>query len=408
MSDLHAHTFDNGLTLVAECIPSARSLAFNVLTPAGVAAEPADQLGVAGMLSEMLFRGAGDRDARAHSDALDQLGVQRDSHVDMRRLRLGATMIADNFDAALPLLADMLLQPTLADASLEPTRDLALQAIETLADEPQQRVFIDLRARHFPAPLGRSSLGEARHIEAMTIDQVREFWKRCCVPDGSIIGVAGRFEWDALRDRIGEQFGDWTGSAGDVEPTDEPRRGYTHQKQDTKQVHIGIAYDAVPESHADVMLQKAAIAVLSGGMSGRLFTEVREKRGLCYAVGARYGGDKKLGVVLSYAGTTVPRAQETYDVLTGELKRISDGVQSDEFERAIVGMKSSLVMQGESTSARAAAIAADQYVFGRPRSLDELASLVDAVTLERLNNFVAARRADPMTVVTIGPDALKV
>ena len=116
-------------------------------------------------------------------------------------------------------------------------------------------------------------------------------------------------------------------------------------------------------------------------MSGRLFTEVREKRGLCYSVFASYAGHKTYGAVLGYAGTTVPRAQETLDVLVAELKRLSQGVEPDEYERAVVGMKSRLVMQGESTSARARAIAGDQYVYGQPRTLDEWAAKVDAITL---------------------------
>jgi predicted Zn-dependent peptidase len=155
------------------------------------------------------------------------------------------------------------------------------------------------------------------------------------------------------------------------------------------------------------MLQRAAVAVLSGGMSGRLFTEVREKRGLCYAVFSRYAADQHRGMVLAYAGTTTARAQETLDVLVGELRRLSDGVRRDEFDRAVVGMKSHLIMQGESTPARSGALAADQAVRGRPRSLDELAKEVDALDFDQLNRFVATHRPGEMTTVTIGPAALK-
>ena len=126
--------------------------------------------------------------------------------------------------------------------------------------------------------------------------------------------------------------------------------------------------DALPEPDDQSLLQKAAIAVLSGGMSGRLFTQVREKRGLCYSVFASYVGHKDRGAVLSYAGTTVPRAKETLEVLVDELCKVSQGVKQDEFDRAIVGMKSRLVMQGESTGARASAIAADHERWPSGRS----------------------------------------
>ena len=173
-------------------------------------------------------------------------------------------------------------------------------------------------------------------------------------------------------------------------------------------MHIGIAYDAISELDDNSILQRVATAVLSGGMSGRLFTEVREKRGLCYSVYATYAAQKQRGAVLSYVGTTAPRAQETLDVLIGEHTRLGDGISKDEFDRAIVGMKSRLVMQGESSGARAAAIAYDQHTFGRPRTLDERRAQVDAITLEKLVEYVAQHRPGAMTIVTIGPDKLNV
>ncbi len=407
MGEIYQHRFDNGLTLVAEPIGGARSLSMSMLLPAGAAAEPADRQGVSTLLSEMLFRGAGTLDARAHSDALDQLGVQRDSSTGSVHLRIAATMIGTKLFEALPLLMDMVRRPMLADSALEPCRDLALQALDSLEDEPQQKVMMQLRERHFPMPLGRSTMGVREHIEAMTPEDIRTFWRERFVPNGAIIGVAGFFDWDQLRRELEPMVGDWQGAAAEPAEISAPPRGYGHTTAETTQVHIGVGYDAVPETHDDAMLQRAAVAVLSGGMSGRLFTEVREKRGLCYSVGARYASHKHIGAVFSYAGTTAPRAQETLDVLVGELRRLKEGVNESEFQRAVVGMKSRLVMQGESTGARAAAIASDQYLFGRPRTLDELAAQVDRVTLDRLNSFIANHPPGDMTITTIGPNALE-
>jgi predicted Zn-dependent peptidase len=228
------------------------------------------------------------------------------------------------------------------------------------------------------------------------------------VPTGSVLGVAGRFEEATLIDLVEKLTANWTGgrtTPGDLTP---PPRGYLHQEAASTQVHIGLAYDAPRDTDPDAILQKAAVCVLSGGMSGRLFTEVREKRGLCYSVFARYGGDQYRGTVFGYAGTTAPRAQETYDVMTAELRRLSAGVEEGEWQRAVVGMKAGVVMQGESTSARAASIAADQFVRGHPRSLDQLAAEVDSITLAKLQAYVRAHPPGPMTVVSIGPNALKI
>ena len=151
-------------------------------------------------------------------------------------------------------------------------------------------------------------------------------------------------------------------------------------------------------------------AVFSGGMSGRLFTEVREKRSLCYAVSASYAADRDFGRSIAYSGTTPERAQETLDVLRGELDRIATkagAVTADELRRAKIGLKSRTVMAGESTAARAGALARDMWKLGRPRSLDDLTAAIEAIELDPLNAYLARRRLSDRTIVTIGPGALK-
>ena len=411
MSEILQTRLDNGLTILGEPAGEGRgikSLAMTLLVPAGVASQPEDRQGVAPVLAEMVNRGAGGRSAREHSEALDTLGIMRSAEAQTRFFRLGATMIGEHLDAALPLVLDMARSPNLEEAALGPSVDLQLQSLESLADEPQRRVMLNLRERHYPQPLGRSPLGVKEHLEALRLGDVRQFWQDRFKPSSSIIAFAGAFNWAHLVERINELLGEWQGDAEPAVAEGEGEGGASHESAETTQVHIALAYPTVPETDPDSVTQQAAAAALSGGMSGRLFTEVREKRGLVYAVSASYAGQKDRGDILAYAGTTAPRAQETLDVLTAELRRLSDGVTQDEFDRAIVGMKSRLVMQGESTSARAAAIATDQYLYGRPKTLDEHAAEVDAVTLDRVNSFVADHRPKRMTVTTLGPEPLQV
>jgi predicted Zn-dependent peptidase len=407
MNQIQTHRYDNGLVLVAEKIESAQSLAMAMLLPAGTAQEPDDQIGVATLLSDMMFRGSETMSSREHSDAMDDLGLDRSTSVDSLFLRLNATMIHNKLDDALPLLFDMVLKPALTEENLEPARDLAIQGLEALEDEPQQKTFIALRQRHYRYPMNRCTFGEIEAIENMTVEQVQTFKDKTFVPGGTILSFAGQFDFEHLKAKVGELLGDWQGSCEEVSLSGEPKRGYEHLKAESQQVHIGMAYDAVDETDEEAaMLQRAAIAVLSGGMSGRLFTEVREKRGLCYAVYGTYASNKLMGVVLGYAGTTPQRAQETLDVMRGEFVRLSEGIEQSEFDRAMVGMKTRLVMQGESTRARASAIAMDQHTFGSPRTLDQLIAQVDAVTLDQLNEYVKANVPGAMTIITIGPDAL--
>jgi predicted Zn-dependent peptidase len=168
-----------------------------------------------------------------------------------------------------------------------------------------------------------------------------------------------------------------------------------------------LAYDAPPERDKHSMTERLAIAVLSGSTSGRLFTEVRQKRSLCYSVGASYRAGRDTGMVSLYAGTTPERAQETLDVCREEIERIKSGVTHAEFNRAVVGLKSHQIMQGESTPARAAALVYDQFRLGRARTLEEVAAVIDSITIEQLNQYIASRQFGEFTVVSIGPAKLE-
>ena len=150
------------------------------------------------------------------------------------------------------------------------------------------------------------------------------------------------------------------------------------------------------------------MGVLSGGMSARLFTEVREKRGLCYSVNASLNSLLREGRVLCYAGTTVERAQETHDVTLGELVRLGDGIQSHELERCKARAKSSLIMQQESTMSRASSIARDWYFLNRVQTLDDIAREIDELTVASVLDYVHQHPARDFTVLTIGPNPLNV
>ena len=153
---------------------------------------------------------------------------------------------------------------------------------------------------------------------------------------------------------------------------------------------------------------RAAMSVLSGGMSARLFTEVREKRGLCYAVGAHYHALKEAAGVMCYAGTTPEKAQQTLDVIIGEFNRLSEGISQEELDRAKAGLKSSLILHSESSSSRAGGIAADYYMLGRVRSLDEIKNRIEQTTVDSVLDFLRGKKFGDFTVVTIGPKEVDV
>ena len=401
-----SHTLPNGLVLVAERMGHVRSAAVNVLVPAGYAHDPAGRLGVATILSELLARGAGDRDSRQLSLALDGLGVDWDVAPGPLNMRVWGSTLGRNVPATLEIFADILRRPHLPEAELDPAKDLALQDLQGLEDSPQEQVLVELHRRYYPSPLNQDARGRAEDIEALTIDAVKAQYRRHVRPNGAILAVAGDIEWESLKGQVERLFGDWPAGEGVAVKPGPPAPTSGHIGKETQQTQVALAYPSVPVAHADYYPAQAAVGVLSAGMSSRLFTEVREKRGLCYSVSAWHEAFKDRGSMLAYVGSAAHQAQEALDVLVGELRRLADGVTDDEVDRVKAKLKAGQIMKGESTGARAAAIAADWYHLGRVRSFDEIRAAIDGLTPTAVADYAARYPARDLTVVTLGPTAL--
>jgi predicted Zn-dependent peptidase len=401
------HTFPNGLTLLAERMPGMQSAAMSLLVPAGSSTDPVDRSGSATVLSDLVLRGAGARDSRQLTDYLDKLGLQRSSSVGVHHTRFGCAALASRVFEGLPVYSDIVRRPHLPETGFAAARDLSLQALAGLEDDPRQKLLIKLREWHFPSPFGRSSMGKKENLEKLTVDLAKADHGRRYHAKDSILAVAGNVDFRQLKAEVERHFGDWNGQEHPAFEVMPPPGRFHHEEQKSEQTHIGIAYRSIEETDPDYYTLRMAMEVLSGGMSGRLFTEVREKRGLCYSVWAGYSSLKGQGAVMGYAGTSNERAQATLDCFVGELHRLSDGVTPEELERAKIGLKASTIMSGESTSSRAGAIAHDYFMRGRIRTLDEIKNAIDAVTVDKVNAYLKNNAPGPFTIVTVGPKELK-
>lgn len=407
MTRLRTTQLDCGLTLVTEELDEVASAAMHWLLPVGAAGDPSKGDGHAALLSELIFRGAGGLNSREHSDALDRVGVQRSCDVTSHHMSLRCSMTGERMGDALPLLTSMVREPAFPDDAIDPVRRLCLQSIESLDDEPQHLVMLRLAEQHFPPPFNRHGYGDPAVIERTDLDTLRDAWRTRCVPAGSILAVAGAFDADQLALRLDDLLAGWSGDLIEPQEQGPAAHGTRHIAHDSAQVHLALGCDAPRESDRHSIIERLGVTVLSGSTSGRLFTEVRQKRSLCYSVGASYRSGRDRGIIRLYAGTTPERAQQTLDVCIEQFEAMRSGVTEDEFQRAVVGLKSHLVMSGESTAARAAAIAHDQYRLGRPRSLDEVAAAIERIGLDDLNAYLARREFGPYTIVSIGPVELR-
>ena len=407
MPDVNQHTFPNGLCLLAERMNGVRSAAFNFLIPAGCIYDPPAHAGLSNLLSDLITRGAGARSNRELMLALDSLGLDRDEASGMYHMRFWGSTLAKNLTPALTIYADVLRQPHLPEEELEPVQALALQELTGLEDEPRQKVMIEVKKRHFPPPLGRDRRGDAAGIESCTIDALREFYSRSFSPRGAILSVAGDVDWPVLKEVVEKSFGDWKPQPEPSFQLEPPLPRRDHLTKETNQTQIGIAYDTVPLTHPDYYTAMGAVNVLSGGMSARLFTEVREKRGLCYAVWASYQTLRDRACVVCYAGSTNERAQETLDVTRQVLASLEGGVTPDEVDRVKAGLKSALIMQEESTSARAGAISADWFYLNRVRTFGEIQAGIESLSPESIAAFARSHPPRDLTLVTLGPKPLE-
>lgn len=409
-----------GMPLICESMSGVRSVGITWLLPVGTSSDPADREGLTTMLSELVMRGAGELDSREQADAFDVLGASRSADAATHHARLGFTLLGDRLQATLPLMVDMVLRPRFDEDSIEPSRDLALQALESLKDDPQERAVLTVRSRHNPVPFNRSGLGTPEGLSAITRDDLVAQWSTRALPTSepgapaSVLAIAGDLESaggpDGIAMTLDRLLAGWGGSAKAIDSTPSSTRGtYHHITDASAQVQVVLMHDAPPEPDPKSRPERIVAHVLSGGMAARLFTEVREKRGLCYSVSASYAADREAGRCLAYVGTTPERAQESLTVLMSELERINSpaGVVTDsEFQRAMIGIRSNLVLSGESTSARASALASDYHRLGRARTLQEIIAQYAVLRLDDVNAHLSRRSLGPVTIVTLGPSAL--
>jgi predicted Zn-dependent peptidase len=398
----------NGLRFVGERIERSQGVALAVRIPAGAKDDPGNKFGLAHLVKETLFKGTRKHNARKLSDAFDYYGIRHGESTGTESTTVSLRFLPEHLEQAMGLLREVLSEPAFPVKECETAKIQAIQEIKHLDDEPLSKVFVLLKELYFGSEWGHFESGSETSVSEISRADIEGFWKARYIPAGTIVAAAGKFDADKLAAHLEKLLVNHGERWAQENPSAPPsQRVARHIDKDSEQTQIAMAFPCVQRSHPDYYAARTAVGVLSGGMSGRLFTEVREKRALVYAVGAQAVSLRGSGAIYAYAGTTAPRAAETLSVIKTELQRLGEDVNAEEIERAKVGFKAHLLMDQESTGSRARELLDDIYFENRVIPVSEVTRQIDAVSVDDVKRYWTAHPFDPYTLVTLGRTALE-
>jgi len=393
-------TLDNGLRIVTENRQSLQSLSIGLWASAGARHERSAQSGLAHCLEHMVFKGTKTRSARDIAFEIERVGGHLNAYTTRDHTCFYARTLSEDLPLAVSLLADLTQNPLLDADELENEKEVILQELGQAEDTPDDIIFDELQAVAYKdQPLGRSILGTEDTIKGLTVRDVGGFLSSYYRPENLVIAAVGKIDHDALVAEIDRAFGHLTPLA---RPADQAARfhgGHWAEDRALEQVHLALAFEGMSYHDSDYYAQQVYSTILGGGMSSRLFQEVREKQGLAYSVYSFAASHADTGLFGIYAGTAPERFDALVKTLRTELARMPGDITEDELVLARAQLKAGLIMGLESTGTRMEQLGRQLLLFDRLIPIEEMVAEVDGVTLDR-TRALADRFARPERVAT--------
>ncbi len=403
--NVEVSTLRNGLRVVTDDMPHLETTAVGVWVGVGARAERPEVNGISHMLEHMAFKGTERRTARQIAEEIERVGGQLNAYTSREQTAYYARVLKDDLALAVDILADILQNSVFDEAELGREREVIIQEIGEANDTPDDIVFDHLQAAAFrDQPMGRSILGTVEHVRSFDRTALSSYMAEHYRAPGMVLAAAGRVDHAQLVALAEDAF---AGLAdGPCQPCDAARYvgGEENEPRELEQIHLTLGFNGVAFDDPDYYAFQVFTTVLGGGMSSRLFQEVRERRGLAYSVYAFSSSYTDSGLFGVYAGTGPEQIGELIPVISGEMAGMLDDVDDAEVARARAQLKAGLMMSLESSTARAEQIARQLLVFGRVIPIDELVGHVDAVdvaAVRRVGERIIA--AGPPTVAAVGP-----
>jgi len=398
----------NGLTVLTERMAAVRSVSLGAWIAVGSRNEEASQAGISHFLEHMLFKGTERRSAEAIAQEIEAVGGRLDAFTSREHTCYYAKVLGEHLPVAVDLLADLLLHPRLDPSDVEKERGVILQEIRMVEDSPDDEIH-DLFAQAIwgEHPLGRSILGRPQTLEALTREDLRAYLAGHYRPHRTVLAAAGDLDHDRVVELLRAHLGTWDGPASAASPPAPPlaRPATVVKDRDVSQVHLCLGVEGLPYTHRDRYALNLVNTVLGGGMSSRLFQEVREKRGLVYSIYSYLASYRDAGLLVIYAGCGEGALEEVLGCIREECTRlVAHPIEAEELRRAKEQLKGNLLLGLESTSSRMTRLAKMEMYFGRTFSLDAIIRGIEEVTPERFQQVAQACFAgERFTQTTIGP-----
>jgi predicted Zn-dependent peptidase len=407
--------FGSGLRVVTERMPAVRSVALAFWALAGSRDEPPPISGSSHFLEHLLFKGTKTRSARDIAEAFDAVGGDVNAFTAKEYTAYYARVLDRDLPMALDHLSDMLQRSVIRAADFDAERQVILEEINVHEDTPDDLVHDLFTETLWPGhPLGRPILGTRESIEAASRDQVRRFYRKHYVPGNLVVVAAGNVDHDDLLGRLGslmetgpvrsEGPSGWNLREAGTPP--EPSGRALVKRRKTEQAHICIGTNGVSRHDPDRFALGVVNNALGGGMSSRLFQEVREERGLAYSVYSYHAMYAEAGLFCAYAGTTPGRAQEVVDLIRREIEDVGEhGLSARELDRAKGHMKGALVLSQEDPGGRMSRLGKSEVGHGEILTVSQMLKRIDAVSLEDARRVAERVLSQPMSLTVLGPFA---
>jgi len=394
----------NGMCVVTDRMDSVETVSIGVWVNVGTRHEPAAINGVAHVLEHMAFKGTERRSALDIAAEIEAVGGHVNAYTSREHTAYYAKVLKADVGLAVDILSDILQHATFDATELERERTVILQELGQAQDTPDDIIYDLFQERAYPdQPMGQPVLGRADIIKTLTRDAVANYMKANYAAPGMLLVAAGNITHDALVALAERAF---TSLNAKSDAQTEPGRyegGDYRELRELEQAHVLLGFPGFPFTDRDYFAASVVSTAFGGGMSSRLFQEVREKRGLAYSIYSFSHSYSDGGLFGIYAGTGEDEASELMPALTAEIRRLEAGLEPAELERARAQLKAGLLMSLEGTTARCEQQANHMLVFGRPLDPAELVRHIDAVDEDSVIRVARRLAAAAPTLTALGP-----